>query len=116
MIRVCKICDSEFELKPDHQGKADVCLNCGGEDVPLLMAKVSYPTKHVTDAIIEITADRKAAINFNRAQRRNCAGPLRSIIAGREPVAGREARKDGSGAESGALYYSRLGEKRRVKP
>jgi len=125
-FKICVACDEKFLLRPDHRGKANVCLNCSGEDVPLLMAKVSYPSKHVTDAIIEITADRAAATAFNRAQRRGSAGVMtssfRSVGEEYQKVAGKDYEppevkldtKKFSGAETRALYHSNLGEKRSV--
>jgi hypothetical protein len=52
---------------------------------------------------------------FNRAQRRQGAGPLSSIIEAREDESGRESSKSNSGAEKGTIYTSNLGEKRSIK-
>lgn len=112
-VKICRICEDEFELRPTHQGFANVCPACTTGDVDRLVAKVAWSGKHTIE--IEITADTQAAERFNRSQRRTFAGPLRSIIQGKEGNIGKESGKYGSGAEGGALYRSSLGEKRTVK-
>ena len=128
--RFCKVCDSKFTPGPNHLGLIDVCLNCGGQDVPLSLAKVSYPSKHVTDALIEILPGyrRHEAEIFNALQRRGRVGPATSMfqqvrVEPWEPKAGKNYlppevsldTKRNSGAEGGAIYHSNLGEKRTVK-
>lgn len=110
---ICRTCHRDFQRQFDHEGYANVCLDCSTGDVDRVMGKVAWSGKHVME--LEITSNRHEAEMFNYVQRRNCAGPLRSIIAGREPRYGQEAWEDGSGAEKGAMYYSRLGEKHVVK-
>jgi hypothetical protein len=113
--RVCRTCGEEFILSPTKPGNINDCIHCAGEDVPLLMAKVAYPSKNSSLVEIEITSDRRGAMAFNRAQRRHGAGPLSSIIEAREDESGRESSKNNSGAEKGAIYTSNLGEKRSIK-
>jgi hypothetical protein len=112
--RICRQCGREFTLSPTKPGNINDCANCA-VDVPLLMAKVAYPSKNSSLVEIEITADRKAALAFNGAQKRRGAGPLSSIVAARESTVGQESGKAKTGAELGAAYTSRLGEKRTVK-
>ncbi len=111
--RTCRACGNKFDLIPGKPGNINDCPGCSGEDVPILMAKVAWSGKHQVE--IEITANRDEAIRFNKAQRRHGATTLSSIVASREGVEGRESSKSGSGAERGANYNSRLGEKRTVK-
>ena len=110
---VCKFCERDFTLTRDHKGYANVCPSCSDGDVDRLVAKVAWSGKHSVE--IEITSDIQAAARFNKSQRRSFAGPLRSIIQGKESYEGRESGKYGSGAEGGAMYRSSLGEKRTVK-
>jgi len=101
--RFCKVCDSKFTPGPNHLGLIDVCLNCGGQDVPLSLAKVSYPSKHVTDALIEILQQVRVEPWEPKAGK-NYLPPEVSLDT-----------KRNSGAEGGAIYHSNLGEKRTVK-
>lgn len=111
---LCRTCDEPFILHRSHQGFANVCPSCSTGDVDRVMGKVAWSGKHCME--LEITSNRAEAMAFNRAQRRrNGACPIGSIIASRESQAGREASKQGSGAEFHALYISKLGEKRTVK-
>ena len=103
----CTVCGNPFVRKHDHLGKANVCLNCGGQDVEPLMAEVSWEGKQTP--IIRVTTAAKAKA-FNKALRRSGPGPLSSIVSSRETDT-----KIGSGAEGGAGYNSNLGEKRNVK-
>ena len=104
--RTCRKCSKDFTLLPNKPGNINDCAECAGEDVPLLMAKVSWENKHTP--IIEVTADREAAIAFNKAQVRGF-GPLSTFGGHGEGLEGRESAKDGTGAEIGALYHSPLG-------
>ena len=113
--RICRSCGEDFILTPTKPGNINDCIQCAGEDVPLLMARVAYPSKNSSLVEIEITADRKGAIAFNNAQRRRGCGPLSSIIECRESESGWESSKFKSGAEKGAVYTSNLGEKRSIK-
>jgi hypothetical protein len=100
----------QFTLTPTKPGNINDCFNCAIETEIAIVAKVAYPSKNSSLVEIELTQDHAAANAFNGAQRRSGVGPLRSIVASREP-----ASKAKSGAEGGALYYSNLGEKRTVK-
>jgi hypothetical protein len=102
-----------FQLTASHVGYANVCPSCSDGDVSRLVAKVAWSGKHCVE--IEITSDRRAAAYFNSVQRRFGVGVTKSLVASREPIAGRESRKTGSGAEAGASYTTRLGEKRTVR-
>ncbi len=110
--RICAKCESEFVLLPGKPGLAIHCPACSVETTPQVMGKVSWDGKHFQ--LLEITADRRAAEAFNRAQQRNGAGPLATFSVGRDLADG-EASKMGSGTEGGALYHSPMGEKRSVK-
>ena len=111
--RTCRTCGAKFDLAPTKPGNINDCPQCSLEDVPLLAAKVAWSGKHQVE--IEITSNREEARRFNKAQRRHGATTLSSIVASREGVEGRESSKSGSGAERGASYSSRLGEKHTVK-
>jgi hypothetical protein len=115
-LLICHICETEFLLLPDHPGLATKCRECQdkGADTPRVMGKLAWSGKHSFE--LEITANREEAIWFNNAQKRLGAGVTRSLCEPKEP---RESAlnygKKGSGAEAGASYVSRLGEKRTVK-
>jgi hypothetical protein len=32
--RECKLCGEQFTPAPDHRGLVNVCLECGGTDIP----------------------------------------------------------------------------------
>jgi len=108
--RKCRQCEEWFVLLPDKPGYAHDCPSCSDKDVPLLMAKVAWSGKHEME--MEITSDRKAAMAFNKAQRRNSATVMSSITQAREEP---ENTKQGLGAEAYAIYRSPLGEKHSVK-
>ena len=114
-MRICRQCEEPYTLLPTKPGHIDDCPRCVTEDVPLLMAKVAYPSKNSSEVEIEITADRGAATAFNKAQRRSSATCLSSIVTPKEDKSGRESSKSGSGAELGAIYSSKLLEKYSVK-
>jgi hypothetical protein len=107
MTRTCKQCGEAFVLRADHKGLSTVCPGCSDGDIDRVMGKVAWSGKHTME--LEITSDRRAAERFNRAQRRYGAGVTASLT---EP---RESSKAGSGAEAGAVYRTRFGEKRTVK-
>jgi len=111
--RTCRKCTKNFVLMPGKPGNANDCPSCSREDVPLVMAKVSWEGKHCM--ILEITADRAEAERFNRAQARGGMGPLSAMCGSGEDKDGQEASKQRTGAGVGDLYRSRLNEKRRVK-
>ena len=106
--RTCAKCESEFVLLPGKPGLAIHCPACSVETTPRVMGKVSWDGKHLQ--LLEITADREAAMAFNRAQQHSggLVGPLSVFNVGRDLADG-EASKAGSGAEGGAVYRSRLG-------
>jgi hypothetical protein len=122
---LCTVCEEEFIRLDNHIGFANTCLSCGGEDVPRLMAQVSWENKHTP--IIEIT-DAYTATLFNAKLARKGCTVLNSSIAPvyTEPFQ-REAGKDympkvsengdkrGTGAEPGGMYHSGLGEKHHLK-
>jgi hypothetical protein len=120
-LRTCKECGEQFELLPNKPGLATVCPQCSpSHDVPPLVAKVSWEGKH--SPVIEITSNTEEARRFNRAQHRHGAAPLSAIAprtggfnSDERTEADGEARKFGSGAEPGAVYRTRLGEKHTVK-
>jgi|SRR5208337_836673 len=102
----CTACDAEFEPRPDHRGKINVCLNCGGEDVEPLMATVAWENKQTP--IIEVTTAKKAR-RFNALQQRHGHGPLKSITERREEPDERYRSNDKGGATPGATYRSPRG-------
>jgi len=110
--RVCSVCNKGFSPAPDHKGKIDVCLGCDGQDVEPLMAEVSWEGKQTP--IVRVTNAHQAR-KFNQALKRNCCGPLSSIVTPKEDQSGRESGKSGSGAELGAMYTSTLSEKHHLK-
>jgi hypothetical protein len=83
-VRTCRSCETEFILRPNKPGNINDCPNCSVETAPKTVAKVAYPSKNSSLVEIEITQDVKAARLFNNAQRRNCAGPLTSILSNTE--------------------------------
>ena len=111
-VRTCRKCEVSFTLMPGKPGNINDCPNCSEEDVPLVMAKVSWEGKHLM--LLEITDNRKEAIRFNKAQARSGVGPLSAFSNGPSPD-DRESSKSGSGTEGGAIYHSNLKEKRSVK-
>jgi hypothetical protein len=112
--RVCKNCETEFIPQPNHQGFVNVCVDCSEGDVDRVMGKVAWSGKHTME--MEITSNRVEAEYFNNRQRRWGAGVIRSITEPKESRQnGENYGKRGTGAEAGALYHSRLGEKRNVK-
>lgn len=110
--KTCRLCESTFTLQPGKPGYADVCPACTEDDVPLLMAKVSWEGKH--SPVIEITDNRDEAERFNKAQGRGCHGPLSALSGGRNKQ-DKEAGKASSGAEKGAIYHTPMGEKFSIK-
>ena len=130
-MRACSICENQFDLRPDHRGRANVCLACGGQDVEPLMAEVSWEGKQTP--LIHVTTMDKAR-RFNAQQRRFGCSVLRSTVPGPGPRVGpvvhraagydweppevgekQADSKRGSGAELGAVWVSRLGEKHNLK-
>lgn len=110
----CRVCGEEFKLLPNHKGYANVCLNCDGNDVSPLMAKVMWD--HKTAPEFEICGADEA-IEFNKKNRRFGPGPLGSIIQTKNVTrADVESSKSGTGAEIMAQYRSSLGEARHVSP
>lgn len=110
--RTCIACEREFTLLPGKPGLATTCPTCSEETVELLMAKVAWDGKHTQ--IIEITANRKEAEYFNKAQSRSGVAPL-AAFGNRPNKDDYESSKGGSGAERGALYHSGLREKHHLK-
>lgn len=108
---LCSQCGKQFDLKADHKGLANVCLNCGGEDVDRLMAKVIWSGKQTVE--IEITNQHDAKLFNSRNKRFGCS--ILSCIATAKNPSDREASKAKSGAELRAMYHSSLGEKHHLK-
>ncbi len=57
-IKVCSVCQEEFELKPDKPGFADRCPSCSAEET------TSPTSKHRMDA-----DERRSASEANAARR-----------------------------------------------
>ncbi len=110
--RTCIKCQREFTLLPGKPGLATTFPSCSEETTELLMAKVSWDGKHTQ--IIEITANRKEAELFNKAQSRSGVAPL-AMFGNRPNKEDYESSKGGSGAERGAQYHSNLREKHHLK-
>jgi len=104
-LTTCVECGGEFERKPDHRGKANVCLQCGGTDVPRLMAKVTWEDKQTP--VVELVSAKEAR-RVARLQARLGAGVLRAITECREER-DEPGRGDKGSATPGATYRSALG-------
>lgn len=113
-MATCKTCRKEFQLRVDHRGYANVCVDCSKGDVDRVMGKVAWSGKHCME--MEVTSNRAEAIYFNGRQKRLGAGVMRSLCESKAPRVQQEiCGKRGSGAEGGAMYFSSLGEKRTIK-
>lgn len=108
---ICKQCSKQFDLKSDHKGLVNVCLNCDGTDIDKLMAKVIWSGKQTVE--IEITNQKEARLFNSRNKRFGCS--VLSCITTPKGPAEREASKANSGAELRAMYSSPLGEKHHLK-
>ena len=97
-LTTCVECDAQFERKPDHRGKANVCLSCGGDDVPLLMAKVTWEDKQTP--VVEIVSAKEAR-RVAALQKRFGAGVLSSITERREEPDEPQRRNDKGSATPG---------------
>jgi hypothetical protein len=64
-IKICTVCEEEFELKPDKPGFADRCPECSAPQ------SGDNPTKSRTDA-----DERKTAREANEARREAMRGLL----------------------------------------
>lgn len=106
----CRDCGNEFTPRPNKPGFINQCEDCA-TDVPLLGGNVIY--EHKTAGYIEIKSMAKA-VEFNKVSKRHGHGVISSIVESKSTPLGRESSKFGSGAEAGAMYYSRLGEKRSI--
>jgi hypothetical protein len=110
--KVCAKCEIEFTLMPGKPGLSIHCPACSEETTEMLMAKVAWDGKHTQ--ILEITANRKEAEYFNKAQSRSGVAPL-AAFGNRPNKDDYESSKGGSGAERGAQYHSHLREKHHLK-
>ena len=108
--KICRHGHEEFDLRPGKPGLIDECAlpTCRpAKDVNLIGGNMIY--LHKTAPYIEIKS-MDAAQSFASQTARGFGGVTRSIVQSRElPL------KEDEGAEHGAIYYSRLGEKRSVK-
>ena len=59
--RTCKICGEEFELRPDHQGFANRCVECNApkDDAPVETASMTAEERRVQR---EADAERRRVI------------------------------------------------------
>jgi hypothetical protein len=105
-LTTCVKCDEQFERKPDHRGMANVCMQCGGQDVPLLMAKVTWEDKQTP--VVEIVSAKEAR-RVAALQKRLGAGPLATICERREEPDEPTGRPDKGSASPGQQYRSPLG-------
>lgn len=108
---ICRTCGEEFISYPNKPGYINQCTDCA-EDVPKLGGNMIW--EHKTAPYIEIKSLQEAK-RFAKLNKRNCCGPLSSIIVPKEPKTEANFSKKDTGAEDHAMYFSRLGEKRTVK-
>ncbi len=60
-IKICAVCDEEFELKPDKPGFANRCPNCSTPDADLPVSKGHMDADELKSSR-EANAARRAAI------------------------------------------------------
>lgn len=83
MTKICKKCDEQFQLLPNHRGLAIHCPDCAKETTTPYMACVSWDGKN--HGSIAITKDTQYATAFNQAQKRSGYGVGRSLVERKTP-------------------------------
>ncbi|MDE2100014.1 MAG: hypothetical protein KGL39_22360 [Patescibacteria group bacterium] len=111
---ICKHCSKEFKPFPGKPGYINECPGCVKGDVEKLGGNMIW--SHKTAPEIEIKPLNEAK-RFARKTRRIGTTVTQSLVTTQSttPQDAAANSKHGSGAEAGAMYYSRLGEKRHVK-
>lgn len=116
----CVKCGRMFAKRRDHKGFANVCEDCGGEDIERKGAKVMWTGKHTME--IEITPTLAEAAKFNKKNRRLGSSPLVALMPRTPNLVYKEENhtadrgaKEQHDNNPGTSYTSKLGERHSTK-
>lgn len=106
---ICIHCGREFRPMPDKPGKVNECPRCAVETVERVAGVMAWEGKHTPVLLLTDAATAKAYASRNR---RGVSAPLSCLTRTGEEFTD---SKRGTGSEAGAVYHSKLGEKRAVR-
>lgn len=107
---ICIHCEREFRPAPDKPGRVNECPRCAVETVERAAGVMAWEGKHTP---VLLLTDAATAKQFAARNRRAASAPLSCLAPAN--VDGMGDSKKGSGSEAGAIYHTRMGEKRQVR-